>query len=336
MPPRKNERSLRSQSARPPTSRTGAPNDGSPLPATTPPGPTSRVPFGSVPAPPSGPLAAGPSGAAAPAAQELVSALTLALRAAFPDPPARRARVTQMAQPIPDATTDDDEEDLIFHGYPSSQDPVGRYRARIPDDSDHSSSSSGDSPPRRDPRYPRHVNPSRAPTGSRGQRLFTTRDPPTRRDFRNALLYVDRASRQSRFFGTCDVVELQTLELFLHVWDSDPPLRPSAKLRVFDRVRLLYHVALTGWQAALQGYADPTASYLLGAPLPTPQAPPSSIRQALQAAHPRPRRRQPRRPTKTARQPHSRRPRRRRVKQRRLQRRAVNSSPRCDGPLHPP
>ncbi|XP_040071608.1 uncharacterized protein LOC115331805 [Ixodes scapularis] len=220
-------------------------------------------------------MASRPSGTPAPATQELVSALTLALRAAFPDPPpARRARVTEMAQPIPSATTDDDEEDLIFRGYPSSQDPAGRYRARIPDDSDPSSSSSGDSPPRRDPHYPRHINPSRAPTGNRGQRLFTTRDPPTRRDFRNALLYVDRASRQSRFFGTWDVVELQTLELFLQVWDSDPPLRPSAKLRVFDRVRLLYHVALTGWQAALQGYADPTASYLLEAPLPTPQAPP--------------------------------------------------------------
>ncbi|XP_042149381.1 mucin-2-like [Ixodes scapularis] len=275
MPPRKNERSLRSQSARPPTSRTGAPEDGSPLPAVTPPGPTSRVPFSSVPAPPSNPVASRPSGTPAPATQELVSALTLALRAAFPEaPPTRRTRITEVAQPIPGETTDDDEEDLIFRGYPSSQDPAGRYRARIPNDSDHSSSSSGDTPPRRDRHYPRHINSSRAPTGSRGQRLFTTHDPPTRRDFRNALLYVDRASRQSLFFGTRDVVELQTLELFLQVWDSNPPLRASAKLRVFDRVRLPYHVALTGWQAALQGYADPTASYLLGAPLPATQPPP--------------------------------------------------------------
>lgn len=68
-------------------------------------------------------------------------------------------------------------------------------------------------------------------TGNRGQRLFTTRDPPARRDFRNALLYVDMASRSSRYFGTRDVVELQTLELFLHVWDSVPPfdLPPSSR-----------------------------------------------------------------------------------------------------------
>ncbi|XP_040071892.1 uncharacterized protein LOC120844268 [Ixodes scapularis] len=246
------------------------------MPATTPPGPTSRVPFSSVPAPPSNPLASRPSGTPAPATQELVSALTLALRAGFPETPTtRRARISEMAQPIPGTTTDDDEEDLIFRGYHSSQDPAGWYRAHIPDDSDHSSDSSGDTPPRWDRHYPRHIHPTRAPTGSRGQRLFTTHDPPTRRDFRNALLYVDRASRQSRFFGTRDIVELQTLELFFQVWDSDPPpLRASAKLRVFDRVRLLYHVALTGWQAALQGYADPTASYLLGAPLPAPQAPP--------------------------------------------------------------
>ncbi|XP_040064112.1 vegetative cell wall protein gp1-like [Ixodes scapularis] len=265
MPPKKTERSLRSQSARPPTSRGGAPGDGSPVPAATPPGPPSRVPFSSIPAPPSNPVASRTPGNPTPATQELVSALTTALRAAFPEaPPPRRACVSETAQPVPLTTTDDDEEDLLFRGYPSSQDPAGRYRARIPDDSDHSSSSSGDTPPRRDRQYPRHIRPSRAPTGSRGQRLFTTHDPPTRRDFRNALLYVDRASRQSRFFGTRDVVELQTLELFLQLWDSDPPLRASAKLKVFDRVRLLYHVALTGWQAALQGYADPTASYLLG------------------------------------------------------------------------
>ncbi|EEC10263.1 hypothetical protein IscW_ISCW019564, partial [Ixodes scapularis] len=32
--------------------------------------------------------------------------------------------------------------------------------------------------------------------------------------------------------------------------------------------RLFYHVALSGWTTALQGYADPSASFLLGAPLP--------------------------------------------------------------------
>ncbi|KAM7297197.1 vegetative cell wall protein gp1-like [Ixodes scapularis] len=135
MPPKKTERSLRSQSARPPTSRGGAPGDGSPVPAATPPGPPSRVSFSSIPAPPSNPVASRTPGNPTPATQELVSALTTALRAAFPEaPPPRRACVSETAQPVPLTTTDDDEEDLLFRGYPSSQDPAGRYRARIPDD----------------------------------------------------------------------------------------------------------------------------------------------------------------------------------------------------------
>ncbi|CAN7981463.1 unnamed protein product, partial [Ixodes pacificus] len=44
---------------------------------------------------------------------------------------------------------------------------------------------------------------------------------------------------------------------------SDPP--PSF---VCLTVMLLYHVALSGWTTALQGYADPSASFPLGAPLP--------------------------------------------------------------------
>lgn len=35
---------------------------------------------------------------------------------------------------------------------------------------------------------------------------------------------------------------------------SRPP--PRDKLRIFDRVRLLYYVAQSGWGAALEGYAD--------------------------------------------------------------------------------
>lgn len=208
----------------------------------------------------------------APQASDLVAAFTEALRAAFPERPApRRRRLPPSAQPFADPTSaSDDDDDIVYQNFPASQDPPGRYRANLPDDSDPSSDSEDDDHHRRPGYYPRAIRPHRAPTGTRGQRLFTTQDPPTRRDLRNALLFVDRASRQSRFFGTRDVVELQTLELFLGVWDSVPPLRPSAKLRIFDRVRLLYHVALSGWQSALQGYADPSASYLLGAPLPQP------------------------------------------------------------------
>ncbi|KAG0433815.1 hypothetical protein HPB47_019571 [Ixodes persulcatus] len=148
-----------------------------------------------------------------------------------------------------------------------------RHRARIPDAySEDSESDVETSPERHRDRYPRHIRPRRVPTGTRGQRLFTTTDPPTRRDFRNALIFVDRASRSSRFFETRDVIELWLLENILHVSDSLPPFRPSAKLRIFDRVRLLYHVELSGWPTALQGYADPSASFLLGAPLPPPPA----------------------------------------------------------------
>ncbi|XP_040070733.1 uncharacterized protein LOC120843428 [Ixodes scapularis] len=176
---------------------------------------------------------------------------------------------TPVAQHLADATSDDEEP--IPNHFPTSQDHPGRYRARFPDsDSDDSDSEPDSIPDRRRDEYSRRIRHRREPTGSRGQRLFTTADPPTRRDFRNALLFVDRASRSSRFFGTRDVVEVRLLENFLQVWDSQPPLRASAKLRIFDRIRLLYHVALSGWQTALQGYADPSASFLLGAPLPPP------------------------------------------------------------------
>ncbi|KAG0440542.1 hypothetical protein HPB47_016253, partial [Ixodes persulcatus] len=152
-----------------------------------------------------------------PPTSELVGALTSALRAAFPEIRPRRPHFTLLAQPIADPT-DDDEEDLLFGGFSSTQDLPGRYRARVPDpESDDSDTELETSPERDRGHYPRHVKPRRSPTGTRGQRLFTTTDPPTRRDFRNALVFVDRASRSSRFFGTCDVVELQLLENFLAV-----------------------------------------------------------------------------------------------------------------------
>ncbi|EEC17150.1 hypothetical protein IscW_ISCW012017 [Ixodes scapularis] len=83
--------------------------------------------------------------------------------AAFPEaPPTRRARLSEAAQPVPIPTSDDDdeEENLLFRGYPASQDPAGRYRARVPDDSDHSSDS-GETTPRRDHQYP-PPNPARS------------------------------------------------------------------------------------------------------------------------------------------------------------------------------
>lgn len=43
-----------------------------------------------------------------------------------------------------------------------------------------------------------------------------------------------------------------------------PPLSAPNKIKVFDRVRLLYHVAMSRWTAPLKGYADPSASYILG------------------------------------------------------------------------
>lgn len=43
-----------------------------------------------------------------------------------------------------------------------------------------------------------------------------------------------------------------------------PPLSAPNKLKVFNRVRLLYHAAMSRWTATLDGYANPSASYLLG------------------------------------------------------------------------
>ncbi|EEC06270.1 hypothetical protein IscW_ISCW003691 [Ixodes scapularis] len=43
-------------------------------------------------------------------------------------------------------------------------------------------------------------------------------------------------------------------------------LSHRAKLKIFDRVRLLYHVAQAGWSAALESYADPSATLLLDSP----------------------------------------------------------------------
>lgn len=248
MPPKRNSRTLQSQSARPSTGRTGAPLNGSPPSATTPAGASGshQLFAGILPASPSGGMAAQTGPSLSPPTAELVGALTSALRAAFSEiNPPRRTHFTQVGQPLA-GPTDDDEEELLFTDFPS-QDPPGRYRTRIPDnDSDDPSDSEYDTSPERDcVRHPRHVRPQHVPTITRGQRLFTTSDPPTRRDFSNALVFVDRASRQSRFFSTRDVVELQILENFLAVWDSIPPLRPSIKLQIFDRVRLLYHVAET-------------------------------------------------------------------------------------------
>ncbi|EEC08948.1 lactadherin/mfg-E8, putative, partial [Ixodes scapularis] len=158
---------------------------------------------------------------------ELVSALTTALRAAFPEPLPRCPRFTPVARHLADATSDD-EEPLLTH-FPASQDPPGRYRAHFPDPHSEDSDSEPDTiPDRRRDEYPRHIRHRREPTGSRGQRLFTTTDPPTRRDFRNALLFVDRASQSSRFLGIRGIVEV-----FLGNSDShslklsylDPPLQ---------------------------------------------------------------------------------------------------------------
>ncbi|CAN8014640.1 unnamed protein product, partial [Ixodes persulcatus] len=98
------------------------------------------------------------------------------------------------------------------------------------------------------------------------QRIFTVHDLPTRRDLGEAFVHVQNANRSSQLLARRDIIELQLLEPYLEVWDSFPPLSPQSKLRVFDRVRLLYHVATSGWNATLDGYADPSASYLLGPP----------------------------------------------------------------------
>lgn len=265
MPPK------RTPPARPPTTRSaqrgGAhpSTDGSPTRATSPPGDNgTRTPHASAPHA-ADPLA--PSVATSINTAELVSALTTALRTAFPEAIPRRHRRPPAYEPLPPATSDDEEVPLT-RGFETSQSHPGRYHAHLTESDSEDSETDYSRSVEHSRRHPTHIRPHREPTGARGQRLFTVTDPPTRRDFRNALLFVDRASRSSKYFGTRDVVEVQLLEEFLHVWDSTPPLKPSAKLRIFDRVRLLYHVALSGWQSALQGYADPSASFLLGAPLP--------------------------------------------------------------------
>ncbi|KAM7310943.1 hypothetical protein ISCGN_007851 [Ixodes scapularis] len=98
------------------------------------------------------------------------------------------------------------------------------------------------------------------------QRVFTVHDLPTRRNLGEAFIHVQNANRSTQLLSKRDIIELQLLESFLDVWDSYPPLAPQSRLRVFDRVRLLYHVATSGWNTALGGYADPSASYLLGPP----------------------------------------------------------------------
>ncbi|KAG0431740.1 hypothetical protein HPB47_021481 [Ixodes persulcatus] len=118
------------------------------------------------------------------------------------------------------------------------------------------------------PTYDYSTNPARA------QRVFSLTDLPTRRDLAEAFQHVQTAAKQTTNLGRRDVIELQLLEHFVETWDRVcTGLSPRAKLRVYDRVRLLYHVAQGGWTAALEGYADPSATLLLGAP-PTRQSRP--------------------------------------------------------------
>ncbi|CAN8033077.1 unnamed protein product [Ixodes persulcatus] len=101
------------------------------------------------------------------------------------------------------------------------------------------------------------------------QRVFTVGDPPSKRDIAEAFIHVQQAARNSQHIGRREVAELQLLECFVQVWDCRCIGLPARdKLRIFDRVRLLYHVAQSGWGAALEGYADPFASLLLGPPVP--------------------------------------------------------------------
>ncbi|CAN7952073.1 unnamed protein product, partial [Ixodes pacificus] len=100
-------------------------------------------------------------------------------------------------------------------------------------------------------------------TGPR-QRIFTIQDPPTGRDLGEVFVHVQNANWSSQLLSKRDIIELQLLKPYLEAWESYPPLTAQSKLRVFDRVRLLYHVATSGWNAALGGYADPSASYHLG------------------------------------------------------------------------
>ncbi|CAN8016393.1 unnamed protein product [Ixodes persulcatus] len=101
------------------------------------------------------------------------------------------------------------------------------------------------------------------------QRVFTVMDPPAKRDIAEAFVHVQQAGKHSQHIGRREIAELQLLECFVQLWDCRCIGLPARdKLRIFDRVRLLYHVAQSGWGAALEGYADPSASLLLGPPVP--------------------------------------------------------------------
>ncbi|KAM7284584.1 hypothetical protein ISCGN_001678 [Ixodes scapularis] len=102
-----------------------------------------------------------------------------------------------------------------------------------------------------------------------GRRVFTVSDPPARRDIAEAFIQLQQVSRHSQHIGHREIAELQLLECFVQLWDCQCIGLPARdKLRIFERVRLLYHVAQSGWGAALQGYADPSASVFLGPPVP--------------------------------------------------------------------
>ncbi|KAM7289525.1 hypothetical protein ISCGN_029654 [Ixodes scapularis] len=91
--------------------------------------------------------------------------------------------------------------------------------------------------------------------------------PPPRRDITEAFQHVQQTARHSSTIGKREVTKLQYLELFVEVWDCRClGLSHRAKLKIFDRVRLLYHVAQAGWSAALESYADPSATLLLDSP----------------------------------------------------------------------
>ncbi|CAN8018371.1 unnamed protein product, partial [Ixodes persulcatus] len=100
------------------------------------------------------------------------------------------------------------------------------------------------------------------------QRVFTVGDPPTKRDIAEAFIHIQQVARNSPHIGRREIAELQLLECYVQLWDCRCIGLPARdKLRIFDRVPLLYHVAQSGWGAALEGYADPSAS-LLGPPVP--------------------------------------------------------------------
>ncbi|KAG0436319.1 hypothetical protein HPB47_018020 [Ixodes persulcatus] len=115
------------------------------------------------------------------------------------------------------------------------------------------------------------------------QRVFTVADPPpppkkkkkkkTRGDIAEAFVHVQQAARHSQHIGRREVAELQLLKCYVQLCDCRCIGLPALdKFRIFDRVRLLYHVPQSGWGAALEGYADPSASLLLG-PLVPPRRP---------------------------------------------------------------